>query len=90
MTILDYIPTGSENPISRRDLARLLDVPDRMVRGRIMQLRMEGYPICSTSSRAGYYMADSREELEAFCREHESRGSMMILTAERMRAGHAV
>lgn len=90
MTILDYIPIGSENAVSRRDLARLLGVPDRSVRNAIMQLRMEGCPICSTSSRAGYYMADSREDLEAFCREHESRGSMMILTAERMRAGHEV
>lgn len=41
INIADYIPTGRENAISRRDLAKLVGVNDRTVRDLIHCARRE-------------------------------------------------
>jgi hypothetical protein len=76
---------GKRNFISRVELVNRifnLNLPpqanldnlreDRQIRLAIAQLRGK-YPIMSSSGNGGYFYAESREEIEKFCRELESR-----------------
>ena len=74
MDILQYIPHGRENAISRNELSRLLKLPDRQVRKLIEQKRQRGIPILSTSrGRGGYWLSEDISEIQAFLKESENR-----------------
>ena len=72
---------GGQNRISRRMLvATIFPNPgkgwstlDRKVRLAIEALQLAGYPVLSDSGQGGYYLADSRGEIETYIRELESR-----------------
>ena len=56
---LEDIPIGSENAISRKELAALWNVSDRMARKNISELREidngSNYVLVSVSKGSGYY-----------------------------------
>ena len=81
--LTDLIPTG--RTITRAELARAANTSDREIRRAIHDLRMAGHPIVSHSSGRGYSMAADRAEIEAFCREQESRAMDLMAVAARMR-----
>lgn len=72
MTILDYIPIGNKNPISRETLSYITGLDDRTVR-RIIKNLKEKYPIVNTGR--GYYIADDPDDpgLEAYIRQESHR-----------------
>lgn len=73
MDILQYIPHGKENAISRNELSRLLKLPDRKIRKLIEQKRIKGIPILSSSSARGYWISDDISEIQAFLQEFDHR-----------------
>ena len=73
MNIMDYIPTGKENAVSREMLVVMTGLDDRAVRGAIQRLVEKGEPIFSSSSHKGYWYSDDIDELERFINEREHR-----------------
>ncbi len=77
MNIVDYIPEGRENAVSRAELARLTGMPDRNIRDAIKAanraLTAKNRAILSTSGKSGYWISASREEMEAYLAESSRR-----------------
>lgn len=67
------IPIGREKAVTKNDLMRKWDKPERAVRRIIQELRMvdngDDYVIVSFSGGKGYYRTNDLEEIEAFKRE---------------------
>jgi hypothetical protein len=85
INIIDYIPYGKENAISRADLVTLTGLDDRTVRGAINRLRADGELILSSSHRAGYWRSDNPAEIESYLRECDSRCRTLAVTNRKMR-----
>ncbi len=77
MNIVDYIPEGRENAVSRAELARLTGMLDRNIRDAIKAanraLTAKNRAILSTSGKSGYWISASREEMEAYLAESSRR-----------------
>lgn len=82
MSILNYIGTGRENAITRKELARLMDLPDRKVRNMIEAARREGATIVNLGDGEGYYISDRLEELRHQYKMNNSR-AMSILVQQK-------
>jgi hypothetical protein len=63
--ILHHIKKGEANAIKKKTLMQLCDLGDRELRLTIIELLNDFYPICSsTGKNAGYYIADTPEEIK--------------------------
>lgn len=87
--LIDYIPHGAENATTAKELARKAGFATvRDLQSNIHDLRVKGEVICSkTDYPAGYYIPDTKEELEHFCRSMNSRAhkiNLAVKAAERM------
>lgn len=74
MDILQYIPKGRENAISRDSLSRLTRLPDRENRKLIRKARESGIAILSSSSGKGYWLSDNPSEIRQLSKEYMQRG----------------
>ena len=72
MTIIDYIPKGKDNKISRDSLTICTGMCDRRVREHISLARAEGYPIVG-DPEGGYYMAENQADINLLLGELMSR-----------------
>ena len=77
MDILDFIPTGSRNAISRKYLNAVLRLSDRKIREMIHFARRK-IPILNLQDGNGYFIPDMNSEndinlLVQFVRQEESR-----------------
>lgn len=75
-----------EGKKSRLELAKRMNMSDREVRDLIEELRNEGQPICSSSSKSGYWLGDpidARRTIE----EYRTRGIKCLKTAIAMELG---
>lgn len=70
--IVDYIPKGKENKISRKSLALCTGLPDRSVRRLISAARADGHAIVG-DPEGGYYMAESEADIQLLLGELSSR-----------------
>lgn len=75
--VLPYIGWGKRNAVTRTQLCINTNLPDRSVRKLIRELR-NSYPICNDQDGAGYYIADTPDEIRRFIRQEENR-AMEIL-----------
>lgn len=75
--VLPYIGIGKKNAVTRQYLKIATNLPDRSLRMHIRKLR-EVYPICNDQDGAGYYIADTQDEIKRFIRQEENR-AMEIL-----------
>lgn len=94
MTVLAR-PKGRENCIGMGELwrkvfrqpydHRINDTSE--LRVLIRKLRRRGEPICSVSDKfnPGYYLAETREELEEFAGRHERRGITSLTQVAKLR-----
>ena len=76
MNIVDYIPYGHENAISRLKLKRLSGKDDRSMRVEIAKKRIEEkIPIVNLSDGNGYFIAtkEGKEYLERYVKQEEKR-----------------
>lgn len=72
MSIIDYIPVGRENKISRESLAICTRLPDRSVRRLISAARADGHAIVG-DPEGGYYMAETEADVSLLLGELASR-----------------
>ena len=70
--IVDYIPKGKENKISRQSLALCTGLPDRSVRRLISAARADGHAIVG-DPEGGYYMAENDADVRLLLAELASR-----------------
>lgn len=72
MNLLDFIPYGKENAVSRSQLCKLTGLTDRKVREQISQLRRT-HVIINDQSGHGYYRTTDRAEIERYVRQETAR-----------------
>lgn len=77
MTLLNAIPYGRENAVSRAELASLTGLRDRAIRKEIKELNAEitkhGEAILSSSSGKGYWRTANVAEMKQYLRESRHR-----------------
>lgn len=78
--IFDLIPTGEENAIPGRELARLLNCRYRDITLSVNCLRQQGAVICSCS--AGFFKPADDAELLHFVRMMKSRAREIIAASD--------
>jgi hypothetical protein len=75
-SVLDSIPAGHENAISRRQLTLVVSLGDRLIREIIYRLVVEkGLPIGSStfSEGGGYFLIENEEDLKVATRHLKPR-----------------
>lgn len=83
MNIIDYIPQGYKNAISRRSLCNLTGLSDRVIRGLIEEARRETI-IISNNDGSGYWIfpddptEQEKEMLRKFVKQQESRAKSIF------------
>ena len=85
MNILNYIPKGRENAVSRQELVNRTGLPDRTVRKEIKKLVEQGIPIVSFSDEKGYWLTDNIGEIERFIKEYDARNATGNKTTYQLR-----
>lgn len=82
MDITKFLGYGVDNAVSRADLSRILNLPDRQVRRLIAMARDRGELIVSSPYGDGYYLSDDEGELKRQYRTNRSR-ALSILRQQR-------
>lgn len=77
MDIVDYIPIGSENAISRQSLCIITGMSDRKVRKAISQARRNTC-ICNSQDGKGYYIPDCLRDARQFLKQESSRAKSIF------------
>lgn len=72
MNIIEHIPVGRSQAISRRQLASLTGLCDRRLRAYISAAREQGFPIVG-DPQGGYYLAETEAERNLLLAELRSR-----------------
>lgn len=72
VNVLEFIPRGKENAITRAELVEKIGLDDRTVRELIHDKRTKGEFIISSTSGKGYYLPEKREEMERFINQQKS------------------
>ena len=85
MELLELIPYGKENAVSREYLSKLTGWNGRKVRWEIKRLLKNGEHILSSSSAKGYWRSDDPDEIEKFLRESDKRRQTEALTVQPLR-----
>lgn len=86
MNLLDIIPTGKKNAISRNQLRALSGLSDRAMREQIAETRRE-IPIINDQTGIGYYIPaeEDIEEAKAFLRQEEARAKSIFWSIRGLR-----
>ena len=71
-SIVDYIPKGRENKISRESLTLCTGLTDRVCREYISRARAEGHAIVGDPT-GGYYLAENEGDVRLLLSELSSR-----------------
>lgn len=77
MNIIDYIPRGRENAISRQRLAQITGLTDNKMRELIRKARRETVIINLQDGR-GYYQPTTIEEVDRFIAQEEHRAKSIF------------
>ena len=93
MVIIDYIPTGRENAISRQMLCNMTGLSDRMMRHEIERARQQ-YAILNSQDGSGYFQPSAEEKplVERWIRQERHRSQKIgnsTLGAEKWLTGEA-
>ena len=82
--IVNYIPKGKENKISRQSLVLCTGLPDRSVRRLISAARADGHAIVGDPT-GGYYMAETEADVRLLLSELNSRITKLAKCASEVR-----
>lgn len=85
MNVLDYIGTGRANAVTRQELVRRMDLPDRKVRNMIEAARRDGALIINAQDGAGYYIGDRLEDLRHQYKINNSRAMSILVQQKHLR-----
>ena len=82
MTLLNAIPYGKENAVSKATLTELTGLCEREIRSRIKKLNAEltkhGEAILSSSQIKGYWRTTDISEMKEYIREGKHRQQMLL------------
>ena len=83
MNIVDYIPHGQKNAITRSELVKITRQSDRVVREMICQARRET-PILNTQNGEGYFIPLSTEKqlVERWLKQESKRAKSIFWSAK--------
>lgn len=81
--LINFIPFGKENAISREELCRLTGMNDRAIREIISQLRRE-YCILNNQDGRGYYrpLVDETKYVQEYIRQETRRAKSIFWSLE--------
>lgn len=84
--IKELLNTGQRNAQTARELAAAIKADVRDVTKQIERERRDGAAICATSdgSNPGYYLAETPEELETYCKRLRKRAGEIFKTRRRL------
>ena len=85
MNIMTYIPKGRENAITRSELVRVINLPDRTIRHMIEKARKDGELIMNAQDGAGYYVSDDLGELKRQLHRNHSRAMSILVQQKHLR-----
>ena len=87
MEIINYIPVGESNAVSRAELVAITGFEDRKVRAMISKAREE-HVILSLENGSGYYQPDADDlvNLRKYIHREESRAKSVFSTLKQARA----
>ena len=77
MNIVDYIPYGKENAITRAQLCNLTGLKDRVMRKCLEAARKETI-ILNAQDGKGYYRSDEEYDLRRQLKQNISRGTAIL------------
>lgn len=77
MDILEFIPTGRENAITRRELVGRVNLSDREVRKLIASAR-KSFPILNLQTGEGYYLPTKEIEVREFLNQEMLRAKSIL------------
>lgn len=82
--IHELLSNGKENARTGKTLANLCGCDIRTITEQIERERREGHPICANmyGENAGYYLADTPEELQAYCERLKHRAVELFKTRQ--------
>lgn len=83
MNILDYIPTGKDNAVTRAQLCSFTGLSDRAVRKLIEIARIEGAVIINKQDGAGYFISEDAEDIRRQITTNHHR-AMSILRQQKL------
>ena len=78
MNVVDLIPTGKANAITRERLCSLTGLSDRAVRRLIEIARIEGAIILNAQDGAGYYISDNPVDIRRQIATNNSRALAIL------------
>lgn len=68
LMIESYIPTGSREPITAKELQKITGACIREITAAIQNRRRAGVPICAKRDETpGYFIAETADELRDYC-----------------------
>lgn len=87
MNILEFIPVGKENAVSRHLLCQTIKLSDRKMRKLIEEAREKGEIIINLQDGSGYYRPsdDDIDEIEAQYKINNSRAMSILVQQKPMR-----
>ena len=80
MKVCDFLCYGSAFGMTSGELQRMTGLSDAQIRKAIHAERLEGVPILS-STETGYFLADSEQEKNTFCRSMKHRAREILKVA---------
>lgn len=78
MNILDYIPKGRENAISKEKLCQITGLGDRVVRNEIAKARRD-VAILNLQDGRGYFIPTTVEEVDTYIKQEEHRAKSIFV-----------
>lgn len=80
--ILDLIPVGAENAVSRRDLCAITGLEDRALRQLVHRERKAGHQILTNMESGGYYRPKHSQDTVRFIRSMRRRATETLAVAD--------
>ena len=77
MNIVDFIPVGKDQAISRKRLVGLTGLTDRMIRDLIGKARRHTC-IINNQDANGYYIPEDKEEVKRYIAQEEHRAKTIL------------
>ena len=79
--LFELLGTGKANARTGKELAKLYHCNIRNITEQVERERRAGKPICaSTGDNPGYYLAETAEELESYCKVLDRRSKELQKT----------
>ena len=85
MNVLEYLKTGKENAVSRRELEMRMGLPDRTIRNMIEAARREGALIVNLGNGEGYYISEDLNDIRHQYKMNNSRAMSILVQQKHLR-----